>query len=106
MTLERKLQHLQTWNPDKRMEFFEEYHTKIELAGKDATSWTKQGKPLEEFIEKDYARFVRCARRFQYYRMLQNYNVDSLHHIAQQNKLRRYQHSCSHPAPHKIHEFP
>lgn len=29
-----------------------------------------------------------------------------LHHIAQENKLKRYQHSCSHPAPHKIHSFP
>lgn len=29
-----------------------------------------------------------------------------LHHVAQENKLRRYQHSCSHPAPHKIHSFP
>lgn len=29
-----------------------------------------------------------------------------LHHVAQENKLRRYQHGCTHPAPHKIHVFP
>ena len=29
-----------------------------------------------------------------------------LHHIAQENKLKRYQHGCTHPAPHKIHSFP
>lgn len=106
MTLERKLQHLKTWNPDKRLEVFEAYHNKCSYKGRDGSSATQRGEDLDVFIEKDFARFVRYTTMWKYNQMLKDYNVESLHHIAQENKLKRYQHGCTHPAPHKIHSFP
>lgn len=92
MTLERKLKHLQTWNPDKRMEVFERYHTLIEQKKKDGSSWTRQGRDLDTFVELDYKRFVRYVRHWHYYKTLQGYGIETLHHRAQENKLRRYAH--------------
>lgn len=98
MTLERKLQLLQTWNPDKRMEVFERYHTLIEQKKKDGFNWTKNGGDLDEFVEMDYKRFVRYVQHWKYQKTnyqglpLDLFGASMFHHRTQENKLRRYSH--------------
>lgn len=99
MTLERKLQHLQTWNPDKRLNVFEDYHSKCSYKGRDGSSATQRGENLDEFIEYDFKRFVKYVRHWRYYKTLSENNIPTLHHRAQENKLRRYSGGCD---PHKF----
>lgn len=99
MTLDLKMRLMQTWNPDMRLECFERYHTLIEQKKKDGHNAVKRGEDLDKFITYDLARFTRYVKMWHYYKTLQGHGVPNLHHVAQRNKLTRYQHGCGDKFP-------
>lgn len=60
---------------------------------------TKSQAHMERYMTKRHQTWNRYALF-----VLHHYETRQrdLHHVAQENKLRRYQHSCGHPDPHKF----
>lgn len=108
-TLDDKMKFVQTWNRADALACWQSFHNKYEAKHGDALHHVLMNGHLNEYIDRECETFRRYAQHWQYVRwksepmfcIVEAYAtppVDAirtdLHHIAQENKLRRYQRGC------------